>query len=174
MKTYRVGEFANIGGVTAKTLRYYDDVGLLRPVPRAPRSGYRLYSADQLSDLFLILNLRRFGLSIEEISAIRSRPASKARLLDSLRAKVEAEIDRAQSALALLEALERQPSNHLLAICTREHRTRLVASMRAKLGDYTDAIELQRELTRSLPSSLPTLDYGVLWHQCADSGTLEA
>jgi DNA-binding transcriptional MerR regulator len=174
MKTYRVGEFANIGGVTAKTLRYYDDVGILRPVTRDSRSGYRLYSAEQLSDLFLILNLRRFGLSIEEISAIRSRPASTPRLLDSLRAKTESEIDRAQSALALLDALERQPNSDLLAISTREHQPRLVATLRAKLGDYTDAVELERELTRSLPASLLTLHNGVLWHQCADSGSLEA
>jgi DNA-binding transcriptional MerR regulator len=174
MKTYRVSEFADIGGVTAKTLRYYDDVGLLRPARRDSRSGYRLYSAEQLSELFVILNLRRLGLSIDEITAMRSRPASSGQFLDTLRAKVEAELDRAHSALRLLEALECQPGNHLLAVSTRNHQPRVIGSMRAKLGAYTDAAELERELLSSLPASLPTLDNGVLWHHCADSGTLEA
>jgi DNA-binding transcriptional MerR regulator len=174
MKRYRVGEFANITGVSAKTLRYYDDVGLLRPAKRDSRSGYRLYSAEQLSDLFYILNLRRLGVSIEEITTMRSRNSSSTQLLDSLRAKAEADIDRAHSALALLDALEHQPDSQLLAVSTREHRPLLIAGLRAKLADYTDAVELQRELRNSLPVSLPTLDNGVLWHHCADSGTLEA
>jgi DNA-binding transcriptional MerR regulator len=36
---YRIGEFANLSGVSAKTLRYYDDIGLLRPASVNSRTG---------------------------------------------------------------------------------------------------------------------------------------
>jgi DNA-binding transcriptional MerR regulator len=40
---YRIGEFAELGGVSAKTLRFYDEIDLLRPAFVDPRTRYRLY-----------------------------------------------------------------------------------------------------------------------------------
>ena len=43
MTRYRIGAFAQVSGVSAKTLRFYDQVGLLRPTRVDPRTGYRFY-----------------------------------------------------------------------------------------------------------------------------------
>jgi DNA-binding transcriptional MerR regulator len=54
---YRIGEFADLSGVPAKTLRFYDEIGLLRPAAVDPRTRYRLYLPQQLEELASILAL---------------------------------------------------------------------------------------------------------------------
>jgi DNA-binding transcriptional MerR regulator len=71
----RIGEFADRSGVTAKALRYYDDVGILRPTTRTP-SGYRLYGEDALQKLAFVRAAQGVGLSlgeIREVIAMRDR-----------------------------------------------------------------------------------------------------
>jgi DNA-binding transcriptional MerR regulator len=48
---YQIGEFAELGGVSAKTLRFYDEIGVLRPASVDSRTGYRHYLPQQLEDL---------------------------------------------------------------------------------------------------------------------------
>lgn len=67
---YRIGLFSKINKVTIKTLRYYDEVGLLRPAFVDEENGYRYYTSDQLPDLHRILALRQIGFSIDEILLI--------------------------------------------------------------------------------------------------------
>ena len=45
---FSIGEFARYGGVSIRTLRHYDEIGLLRPAPVDQATGYRSYSAAQL------------------------------------------------------------------------------------------------------------------------------
>ena len=65
----RIGEFSALSQVSIKTLRHYDDRGLLRPLHVDPDSGYRYYSAGQLAQLNRILALRDLGLSLEQIAS---------------------------------------------------------------------------------------------------------
>ena len=46
---FSIGEFARLGTVSVRTLRHYDEIGLLRPAKVDPHSGYRYYSASQLA-----------------------------------------------------------------------------------------------------------------------------
>jgi MerR-like DNA binding protein len=48
---FSIGEFARLGGVSVRTLRHYDEIGLLQPATVDPDTGYRGYSADQLGPL---------------------------------------------------------------------------------------------------------------------------
>lgn len=64
---YRIGEFSKLAKTTIKTLRYYDEQGLLVPASVDPETGYRLYSTDQLARLTRIVSYRQAGLSLEEI-----------------------------------------------------------------------------------------------------------
>ena len=66
-KLYRIGMFSKMNQVTIKALRYYDEVGLLRPRFIDPDNGYRYYSSSQLEPLHRLLALRRIGYSIEEM-----------------------------------------------------------------------------------------------------------
>ena len=59
---FSIGEFARLGGVSARTLRHYDEIGLLRPATVDPGSGYRGYTAAQLGELNRIMALKELGL----------------------------------------------------------------------------------------------------------------
>ncbi|MBD2868841.1 GyrI-like domain-containing protein [Paenibacillus arenilitoris] len=66
-----VGHIARLFGVTSKTLRYYDSIGLFTPSRIGETNHYRLYSSDQLPELRRILLLRSMGLSIEVILELK-------------------------------------------------------------------------------------------------------
>ena len=68
---YRIGTFADVGGVSTKTLRFYDQIGLLRPARVDPRTRYRFYLPEQLRELASILELREAGASLTEIRGFR-------------------------------------------------------------------------------------------------------
>jgi len=64
---YRVGEFSRLCQVTIRTLRYYDELGILRPNIVDKFTGYRYYSSNQLKDYHNILLLKELGFSLDEI-----------------------------------------------------------------------------------------------------------
>ena len=68
---YRVQEFAKLAGITAKTLRHYERVGLL--TPHRSTAGYRLYSDGHLTRLEQIVALKFLGLSLREIRTTLER-----------------------------------------------------------------------------------------------------
>lgn len=67
---YRIGEFSKMSKLTVKTLRYYDEVGLLKPSYVDNENGFRYYTTSQLVRLSKIIALRQIGLSIKEIISI--------------------------------------------------------------------------------------------------------
>ena len=68
----RIGDFSRISLVSIKTLRYYDEVGLLHPAKVDDFTGYRYYSFDRLSRLHRILALKDLGFSLEQIGRLCS------------------------------------------------------------------------------------------------------
>lgn len=66
----KIGDFSALAQVSIKTLRYYDQAGLLRPAHVDDQSGYRYYSAGQLAQLHRILALRDFEFSLEQIAEL--------------------------------------------------------------------------------------------------------
>ncbi len=66
----RIGDFSKLSRVTVKTLRFYDEMGLLKPVAVDRFTGYRLYEFDQLPRLYRILALKDLGFSLEEIGRL--------------------------------------------------------------------------------------------------------
>lgn len=66
---YFIGRAAATAGLTIKTLRYYEAMGLLPP-PDRTESGYRVYSASDVRRLGFIVKAKRLGLTLREISEI--------------------------------------------------------------------------------------------------------
>lgn len=62
----KIGEFSKISKTTIKTLRYYDEIGLIKP-SFVDDNGYRYYDIEQLNDLIKIVELRNLDFSIENI-----------------------------------------------------------------------------------------------------------
>ncbi len=70
---YKIHELAALSGVTVRTLRYYDQIGLLCPA-RSADNGYRLYEAPQVDRLQQILFYRALGVSLEQIAVLLDAP----------------------------------------------------------------------------------------------------
>jgi DNA-binding transcriptional MerR regulator len=66
---WSIQQVARLSGVTARTLRYYDEIGLLRPA-RIGANGYRYYEREQLLRLQQILLLRELGMDLTAIAAV--------------------------------------------------------------------------------------------------------
>ena len=71
---YTIGQLAKLAGVTTRTLRYYDQIGLLKPA-ETNEAGYRLYGREQVDTLQQILFYRELGVGPEEIVRILSAPS---------------------------------------------------------------------------------------------------
>jgi DNA-binding transcriptional MerR regulator len=67
---FRIGDFSRIARVSARLLRFYDEIGLLKPAHSDPQTGYRFYSADQLAALNRIIVLKDLGFSLEQIGSV--------------------------------------------------------------------------------------------------------
>lgn len=104
---HRIGVFSQLSKVTVAALRYYDEVGLLKPAQVDPDTGYRLYATAQLVPLQRIVALRQAGLSIEEVSAVLSGQDCAA-VLERRREEMRWEIAEARGRLARLESILRQ------------------------------------------------------------------
>lgn len=64
-KRYQIGEVAERLGLSLRTVRYYEEVGLVRPVERSP-GGFRLYDDDAIERLALIKQMKPLEFSLEE------------------------------------------------------------------------------------------------------------
>ncbi len=85
----KIGDFSRLARVTIKALRYYDELGLLKPARLDSFTGYRYYSADQLPRLHRIIALKDMGLSLEEIARLLQDDVSISHILDLLHVKQE-------------------------------------------------------------------------------------
>ena len=103
----RIGTFAARGSVSVKTLRYYDDAGVLRPAYVEPRSRYRYYRLDQLAALFELRLLRELGATVANLRdwvGTQTDPASQRRVLESLRERQQQVLNRDRLRLRYLES----------------------------------------------------------------------
>lgn len=102
----KIGDFSRLARVTIKTLRYYDELGLLKPMETDSFSGYRYYSADQLPRLHRIIALKEMGLSLEEIARLLRDDVSISHILDLLHTKQETQKRRLEDELERLKWVE--------------------------------------------------------------------
>jgi DNA-binding transcriptional MerR regulator len=175
---YRIGEFSNLSGVSAKTLRFYDEIGLLRPASVDSRTGYRHYRPQQLEELASILALKNLGVSLANVRDLLSRQGSgknRRELLSELKRTIEESIQSATQSLECINAAleELDVSKRPIPVVVKHLHGAPIASVRAKVDSYTDILRFEQELMRSLPLDSVGDLRGVLWHRCADSGTLE-
>ncbi len=67
---YRIGEFSYLCNTSLKTLRYYHNIGLLKPTKVDPFTGYRYYNKNQVKEFIIIKRLQETGFSLDEIKTI--------------------------------------------------------------------------------------------------------
>jgi DNA-binding transcriptional MerR regulator len=90
---WSIGELARDAGLTVRTLRHYDQIGLLAARERTA-SGHRRYSENDLYRLLRIRALRRLGLSLEDVRRVLEAPADDP---EALQGVLRAELDRLEA-----------------------------------------------------------------------------
>lgn len=99
---YTVTKLAELSGVSARTLRYYDAVGLLRP-GRVTEAGYRIYGKEQVDKLQQVLFYRELGMPLSDIAKLLETPGfDKGAALKTHLAALTAERDRLSVLIATL------------------------------------------------------------------------
>lgn len=175
---YRIGEFAELGGVSTKTLRFYDRIGLLRPAGTDPRTRYRFYLPEQLRDLASILALKDLGASLQEIRHLAKSRAPGAALKELLHGLRE-ELNRSISDKGrLLENVEQALSEigrgkPNIPVILKRRPSITIASIRARVDSYSEIAQYESALVSALDPEAIGETRGTLWHRCADSGHLE-
>lgn len=114
---FRIGDFSRIARVSARLLRFYDEIGLLKPVHSDPQTGYRFYSANQLAELNRIIVLKDLGFSLEQIGPVLKNEISAAQLRGMLLIRR----NDAERTLALETQKLRQIETRIMQIETEGH-----------------------------------------------------
>jgi DNA-binding transcriptional MerR regulator len=117
VQSLRIGELAQTSGVSAKTIRYYEEIGLLPPAHRAGNS-YRLYQIEDIRRLRFIRNARSLDFSLDdlkEVLALREQGEAPcryvARLLEQKLAEIEERIGQMQELQQELQHLVEQAAS---------------------------------------------------------------
>ena len=154
---FKIGDFSRIARVSCRLLRYYDELGLLKPAQLERDSGYRYYSASQLPRLNRILVLKELGLSLEDIARVLDSNLSAAELRgmlmvrrnDAQRALAE-EMERLRHIESRIAQIDAEGELSADDVIMRSEPARQLLSTRRVVPSFTAARELIRELSESV------------------------
>jgi DNA-binding transcriptional MerR regulator len=179
-----IGEFAHQTRLTAKALRIYDEIGLLRPADVDPSSGHRRYGAGQVRLARLIGMLRGADMSLAEIGLLladldRDRELATARLERHL-IELEARHTSRRFLIRHIHAILKEEDHPMFPIQTRHVPARRVMSIQRRLrASETDAFieEVTATFAGHLAGAAPTGPFTLIFHGVVDhdsDGPLEA
>lgn len=106
---YTVQKLGRLAGVSTRTLRYYDEIGILKPA-RISSSGYRIYGQHEVDRLQQILFYRELGLSLEHIKDILLNPSFDA--ARALHEHHEQLLDKRKQLDVLIASVEKTIAHH--------------------------------------------------------------
>ena len=149
----RIGDFSKLSRVSVKTLRYYDEMGLLKPIAVDTFTGYRLYEYSQLSILNRILALRDLGFSLEEIGRLLDDGLSVEQMRGMLklreteaRQRVRDEAERLERIRVLLRQIEQEDNMSKYDVVIKSVDEIRVASVRGVVPTPPEQGPLWQEL----------------------------
>jgi DNA-binding transcriptional MerR regulator len=117
-----IGQAAATTGVSAKTIRYYEQVGVV-PAPGRTPAGYRQYTRHGVQRLLFVRRARALGLSLQTIKALTATLDGPGRpVRPRLRRLVQAQLLAVQQRMAELEALTRELQDVLRRLRARPER----------------------------------------------------
>jgi len=154
---FRIGDFSQLGQVSIRTLRHYDELDLLKPAQIDKFTGYRYYTIEQLPRLNRILALKDLGLSLEQIGDLLKRdlPPDQLRgLLMLKQAEIEQQMQAMQTQLRRVAArlnqieLEGKPPQYEVVIKSVAAQT--IASCRRIVPDFEAMVDYRCEMYRVL------------------------
>jgi DNA-binding transcriptional MerR regulator len=177
----KISEFSRLAQIPVATLRYYDQIGLLRPAQVDRFTDYRYYDVSQLAHVNRISALKDLGFSLDQIARMLDDNISVQELRGMLRMRMhdaehelhetQARLTRVSARLAEIER-EGQPAPYDVVIKPAEAlsliTTRQSATTAAEIGTFCDAIhaQLRRYLTsrRIMPAASPAPQMLNIYH----------
>lgn len=117
---YNIGEAARHSGVSAKMIRYYESLGLLKEARRTA-AGYRIYDDSDIHTLKFVRRARDLGFSIEEIERLLGLWQNRRRNSGDVRRVAQAHIADLNRRIEELQAM-RRTLERLVAHCHGDHR----------------------------------------------------
>jgi len=124
-QTFSIGQVARTTGVAARTIRYYEEIGVL-PTPSRAASGFRRYDQPSVERLRFVRRARALGLPLQELKTLVSsvtgglRPAFRPRLLGLVREQLAA-VQRQIAELELLRHQLEEVSHRMLTSAPGRH-----------------------------------------------------
>ena len=142
---FKIGEFSKLSQVPVKTLRYYDEIGLLKPAKVDRFTSYRYYSADQLPRLNRILALKDLGLSLAQVARLLDGDLPSAQIRGMLRlkqAELQQQMQEEQARLARVEwrlkQIELEGKMPAYEVVLKKVAPQTVAAVRDVIPTYPD------------------------------------
>ncbi|MCL2768562.1 MAG: MerR family transcriptional regulator [Solirubrobacterales bacterium] len=131
----RIGDVARMVGTTPRTIRYYEELGLLPPAPGRRSGGHRLYTEEEVERLREVMRLKSLlGVSLKELETLLAAEEARALLRAQLRRE---DVDPERRRELLGEAL-----GHL------DRQLELVRHRRAELERLQEELAERRALVR--------------------------
>jgi DNA-binding transcriptional MerR regulator len=163
---FRIGDFSRIARVSARLLRFYDEIGLFAPARADPQTGYRYYTVTQLAQLNRILVLKDLGFNLEQVRDILSSNVGTAELRNMLllrRNDVEltlaAESHRLRHIETRIAQLESDGALSAEDVVVRAEPARQFLSLRRTVPSFSAArgliVELRNHARHFLPKRHP-------------------
>lgn len=163
----KIGEFSKLMHVTVRTLRHYEQIGLLTPDEVDEWTGYRFYKVEQMHQLNTILRFKEIGFSLDEIKNLLKEESLKPdqTLLEKKIAECDEELQRITTRRQCLEKLLQQEKKieSIKTFSIQSIPAMTVASYTAKMSDSADmericneiiAPELQRLGCKRMPGNV--------------------
>ncbi len=154
---FRIGDFSQMGQVSIRTLRLYDELGLLNPAQIDKFTGYRYYTIEQLPRLNRILALKDLGLSLDQIGELikRDLPVDQLRgMLMLKQAEIEQQMQEMQAQMrrvaARLNQIEREGKPPQYEVVIKSVEAQTIASCRRVVPDLSAMQDLRCEMYRAL------------------------
>ena len=114
-----IGEVAERSGIPPKTIRYYEEIGLVRPQRSA--NGYRAFRESDLHKLAFLGRARALGFSIEDCRTLLGLYEDESRESGQVKALAEEHLTAIDDKIAQLQSM-RDTLSHLVAACHGDHR----------------------------------------------------
>lgn len=139
---FKIGDFSRLSSISVRMLRHYEKLGLLCPEEVDKFTGFRYYSAEQLTRVNKIQHLRQLGFSLALIKEMldTGTPADLERYFTLRRAEIEEELSQVSAQSKLLEqayeVLKGEQTIMEYTVVLKEIPARKVASVRGILPEY--------------------------------------
>lgn len=143
---YKIGMFAAMNRVTVKTLRFYEEQGLLIPALIQPENGYRYYTLSQMAVLHQITALKMAGFTLEEIIRINSG-ADEQEVLLKKKSELLAKIAELTRQIAVVDGyLSKQRTRLTNPVLIKTIPETTVAAMQTRIESYDRLFEVMPKM----------------------------